>query len=339
MKTLKGRFIKTNILMAAISVAWVILVPVLLLFVYSLNRKDGLPVILQGVMGLFEGPGGSAGGVIGVYPVAGAFLIVFLVVITCIALSANLSRAVLLPIRELKRSAENIVEGSLGFDVMSCEDEELNDLCQAFEEIRKKLRENAEKEVRIEEERSVLMANISHDMRTPITTIKGYLEGIQDGVADSPEKLEKYLTTIYSKTLVLERLVDSITEYSELELGRMQYVFEFVDLTEYLKDLAEEYRMDVEELGLAFHTQFLDRQLTVVADRGKLKRVLDNLIGNSIKYNQEGGSISLQTQTDGRGALICVSDTGSGIKNEDIKSVFDGFYRGDAARDVYKRQV
>ena len=110
-----------------------------------------------------------------------------------------------------------------------------------------------------------------------------------------PEKQSRYLDTIYHKTLILERSLDNMTEYSELELGRMQYSFEYVDMTSYLKELMGDYKRDIELNGIRFEHNFLEEPLTVVADRSKLKRVLDNLISNAVKYNKDSGSICIST--------------------------------------------
>ncbi|MDD4583987.1 MAG: HAMP domain-containing sensor histidine kinase [Eubacteriales bacterium] len=335
MKSLKGRFIQTNIFMVIISAVLVLIVSLLLLFLFSVSEQDGFTYIIEGFREMFSGDFGVENSLV-LYVLAWAALVGVLILITCILLSANLSRAVLGPVKDLQRAAENIAEGNLDFEVLGCDDQELNELCHSFDQIRKKLKENALKELRVQEERNMLIANLSHDMRTPITSIKGYLEGIRDGVADSPEKTSRYLDTIYSKTLILEQMLDNITEYSELELGRMQYAFEYVDLTSYLKDWIEDYKMDIKEQGLQVRVNLIERPLMVVADRSKLKRVLDNLISNAVKYNKENGEVSIKTETDNKGALLCISDSGIGIKENDSKKVFDGFYRGDVSRSNIK---
>lgn len=336
MKSLKGHFMKTNILMIVISAALVIVMSFILVFVFSLSNPDGISRLLITAKDVFSGAVTSSN--VGIYYfIAWAFLTGMLVLITCLALSTNLARTVLAPINRLKTAAENIADGELDFDVLTSEDaEELAELCDSIEKIRKRLKENEIRELEQKEERNMLIANLSHDMRTPVTTIKGYIEGITDGIADTPEKQQKYLDTIYSKALVLERLLDGMTEYSELELGRMQYVFEFMDITEFLKDLSEEYRTEVETRGLTFDCRLADRGMIIMGDRNKLKRVLDNIVGNSIKYNRENGSVSILEEADERGVMITVSDTGMGIKKEDLARVFDGFYRGDSARTNIK---
>jgi len=336
MKSLKGHFLKTNILMIVISAALVIIMSFILIFVFSLSNHDGISRLIFTIKDVFSGAVTSSN--VGIYYfIAWAFLTGMLVLITCLALSTNLARTVLAPINRLKTAAENIAEGELNFDVLTSEDaKELAELCDSIEKIRKRLKENAVREVEQREERNMLIANLSHDMRTPVTTIKGYIEGITDGIADTPEKQQKYLDTIYSKALVLERLLDGMTEYSELELGRMQYAFEFVDMTAYLQKFAEEYRTEIETRELSFNCSLADTEMIVLADKNKLKRVLDNLIGNAVKYNKEGGSVTLTQESDKRGVMITVSDTGTGIKKEDLSRVFDGFYRGDSARTNIK---
>lgn len=336
MKSLKGHFAKTNILMIVISAALVITMSFILIFVFSLSNPDGFKTLFGTAKEVFSGSLERSQRYL-YYFIIWAVLTGFTVLVTCLALSTNLARTVLTPIHRLKEAAENIAEGELDFDVLTSGDaEELAELCNSIERIRKKLKENAEHEHFQKEERNMLVANLSHDMRTPVTAIKGYIEGINDGIADTPEKQKQYLDTIYNKALVLEKLLDGMTEYSELELGRMQYVFEFVDITEYLRNVAEEYSAEIETKGFVFESSLLEQSLTVVADRDKLKRVLDNLIGNAVKYNRKGGSISLTQETDGRGVLISVTDTGVGIQREDLNRVFDGFYRGDSARSNIK---
>ncbi|WP_051280263.1 sensor histidine kinase [Anaerovorax odorimutans] len=335
MQSIKGRFFRTNILMVIISAVLVLFVSLLLLFVFSVSERNGFLIIINGFEEVFHKDLGRDNTLI-IYLVFWAFLVGGLILLTCVLLSFNLSRSVLKPIKELQKAAINIIEGNLDFEILACEDLEINKLCQSFDQIRKKLKETADQQYRNKEERNMLMANLSHDMRTPVTTIKGYIEGIKDGVADTPEKQSRYLDTIYNKALILEKLLDNMAEYSELELGRMQFSFEYVNITSYLKDVVEDYKRDIELVGLDFEYKFLEQQLFVVADCSKLKRVLDNLISNAIKYNKQNGSIFMSTQTDGKGVLICISDTGNGISSENINKVFDGFYRGDASRSNIK---
>ena len=334
MKSLKGHFMKTNILMVLISAALVIIMSFIFVFIFSVIEPKGFERIMETAIGVFTG---KMSDTTVYYFIVWALVTGTLVLVTCMALTNNLAKSIIEPVTRLKKAAEDIADGELNFDVLTSEDgEELSGLCNSIEKIRCRLKENAERELAQTEERNMLIANFSHDMRTPVTTIKGYIDGIHDGIADTPEKQKKYLDTIYSKAIVLEKLLDNITMYSELECGRMQYVLEYIDITEYLKELAYEYESEVGACDLGFEAELSDKSMMIVGDRNKLKRVLDNLVSNAVKYNKEGGSVILTQETDGKGVLISVSDTGLGIAEKDINKVFDGFYRGDRARSNIK---
>lgn len=321
MKSFKGQLVKTNVIMVVISILVVAVASFVLFFVYSVAGELYLlqSILLIALTGILTGAG-------------------------CVAVSSELYGKVAKPLEAVRDAAENVAMGDLSFDVLTGADtEELQRLCEAVESIRRRLKESAANEVELEADRNMLIANLSHDMRTPVTTIKGYIEGINDGIANTPEKQKQYLDTIYAKTLVLERLLDNMSTYSEMELGRMQYVLEFVDIKAYMEDLAEEYGMDIEQAGLRFECELCGvpetvkgGELLVVADRGKLKRVLDNLISNAVKYNREDGTVRLSMETDGKGVFISVADTGMGISKADLPKIFEGFYRADAARTNIK---
>ena len=339
MKTLRGRVIRTNILMVVVSTVVVISTSLLLLLFLALRagEKGGIAEMLE-AFGIYwaGGTGPHSGSALPGYWVLWLALTCIIVIVICTALSINLLRHVLVPVTQLRSAAEQVAAGNLDFEMMTCEDKELDELCSSFELIRQKLKENTLRDKIAFDERSLLVANLSHDMRTPITVIKGYTEGLLDGIADTEEKQLQYLHTIYAKTVALENLVDHMTEYSELELGKLQYVFEFMEVTTFLEDISEEYRREIEGAGLTFATDFCNIPMEIVGDRNKLKRVLDNLISNAIKYNKAGGHIKLASQCDGSGVLISVSNTGAKIRPEDLTKIFDGFYRGDAARSEVK---
>ncbi len=337
MKSLKGHFWRTNILMILLSAVVVLVMSFILIFVLFFDNPDAL----IGITGKVENamsvghPGGHSN--LMLIFMSWGIVTVALVTLICVALTVNMSKKVLIPVSRLRNAAENIAAGNLNFDVLTSEEsEELAGLCDSMEKIRKRLKANAANELAAAEERNMLVASLSHDLRTPVTTIKGYVEGIRDGIADTPEKQARYLDTIYSKAIVLEKLVDNMSEYSELELGRMQYMFEFIDITMFLQDLADEYAVDIKEAGFEFNAELADETMQIVGDRNKLKRVIDNLISNAMKYNRQGGTITLSQQSDGKGVFIGVSDTGMGIAQADLSKVFDGFYRGDKARNNIK---
>ena len=259
-------------------------------------------------------------------------LLCLMVTGVCILLTSRLTGRITATLKTLRQAADNLRDGELDFQILSCDERELDELSHSLESVRQRLKAPAVAEAAAQEERGLLMANLSHDLRTPITAIKGYVEGIQDGIANTPEKQRHYLEIVYNISVILERLVRNMSDFSEYELGRMQYHFEYVEMGPFLRDLAEEYQVDVQQNGMTFTAQIPQGHYVVTADRSKLKRVLDNLVSNAIKYGRAGGAIALTAEEYERGLVIQVSDNGKGISAQALRHVFDSFFREDSAR-------
>ena len=174
------------------------------------------------------------------------FISLLLLAILLIGLLSYLvSRSVIKPIFVLKDATEKIKEGNLDFQIPVTSHDEIGQLNQGFEEMRKKLKESIEMQTQYEENRKELISNISHDLKTPITSIIGYVEGIKDGVANTPEKMDKYLTTIHTKARHMDTLIDELFLFSKLDLNRVPFQFETVELNMFMQELIEEMQMDL----------------------------------------------------------------------------------------------
>ena len=327
--TLRGLFLRTGLLMLVLSVLIGLALVAVMLTAFALGDPQGHSFV-QSMTRLVRSE--FAGRRILPYFVVGAVLLCLAVAGVCIALTTRLAARVAAPLRTLRRAADDLREGDLDFEILSCRERELDELCQSLENVRQRLKAAAKAEAAAQEERGLLMANLSHDLRTPVTAIKGYVEGIRDGVASTPERQAHYLDVVYAKTLVLEKLVGNMTDFSEYELGRMQYHFEYVELTAFLEDLCLEYRADAEQADMSFRQDIAAGPLHVTADRGKLKRVLDNLISNALKYGRAGGTVCLTAEVYRQGVVLEVADNGRGIGAQALGHVFDSFFREDAAR-------
>lgn len=246
------------------------------------------------------------------------------------------SRSIIKPLRALKRAAEEIKEGNLDFEVVPQSDDEIGELSRAFEEMRRKLKKSVDVQLQYEENRKELISNISHDLKTPVTAIKGYAHGIMDGVTNSPDKLDKYIRTIYTKAADMDRLIDELFLFSKLDLGKVPFQFETVDLGQYVQDCTQELQFDMEKKGVRFTLTELPKEpLLVTADRDKLRRVLLNIIENAVKYSDEGNCrITLTLREIDGHAVIQIKDTGQGISEEALPHIFDRFYRADPSRNT-----
>ncbi|MEK8127543.1 HAMP domain-containing sensor histidine kinase [Paenibacillus filicis] len=264
------------------------------------------------------------------------FAFIFILILTNGVLTYVVSRSIIRPLKALKRAAEEIKEGNLDFRVVPQSDDEIGELSRAFEEMRQRLKQSVELQLQYEENRKELISNISHDLKTPVTAIKGYVEGIMDGVTNSPDKLDRYVKTIYNKAVDMDRLIDELFLFSKLDLGKVPFQFETVDLGGYLQDCAQELQFDMEKKGVDFGLRELpEKKLLVQADREKLKRVLLNVIENAIKYSDKSGcTIRMAMQEMDGMAVIHIEDNGQGIPEEALPHIFDRFYRADPSRNT-----
>lgn len=287
-----------------------------------------------------------------------------IIIVTGTMLIVWLYHSIVKPLNILHIATMQIGTGNLDNPVRITTSDEIGELCRDFEEMRIRLKSILEERIKYEQDTRDMMSNISHDLKTPLTAIKGYAEGLIDGVAKTPDKQEQYLKTIIAKAVDMTYLVDELSLFAKIEQNALPYNFTAIDIGEYFDDCIEDIALDLESNKIkTVYENHTNADTLIIADPEQLKRVISNIAGNSVKYmDKKDGTVKIsirevipppispplyrQINEDGTDLIpikardefiqVEISDNGPGIDTKDLPFIFDRFYRADASRNSSK---
>lgn len=261
--------------------------------------------------------------------------IVGIFIIAIVVFSFITTQTIVKPINKIAQGADEIARGNLDYEIDYKSTNELGQTVESFNDMRRRLKESIESQKKAEKERQILVAGIAHDLRTPLTSAKGYAEGIIDGIADTPQKQMRYLHTICSSISETEKILDDLLTLSRLELQSYEINPTKVNVKEFFDDGAEEIKLMLE--GVNFDFEYNNRcsnDAEILIDADRFSRVINNIISNSVKYAKDGekGRVRLTLEEYEHSVIIEISDNGIGVDQKSLANIFDTMYRADPAR-------
>ncbi len=245
---------------------------------------------------------------------------------------------ILKPLREISSSAKGIIAGNYDLEVIRTYEKiigenEVGDLTFSFELMRDELKAKQVREEALKKSQQELISCISHDLKTPISTIKAYSEGLRDGIAKTPKSQMDYVNIIICKTDLLIGMINELLEYSNTQLNQLDISRQEVYFSEYFYAVMKELEVLVKQNGMDFSYEIKTSDMLLFIDTKRITEVLYNLVENSMKYiGEKQGKIVIEAEREGPYMLIKVKDNGNGISADDIPYVFDKFYRAEKSR-------
>lgn len=262
------------------------------------------------------------------------FIAVYLSVLLLIL--RRLDRDIVHPLQMLTHNTKLLAQGSLDENIPDEGISEINTLGKEIETLRLRLKEEIYRNERSADSRKFLISSMSHDLRTPITSLHGYLEGIIDGVADSEEKRRIYVKKALEKVDLINRMISDLLLYSKLDLNQVEFHPSYVKIAAYLKSfvLDSELYFRQGRKNITFESE-LKTDYSIFVDTSQFDRVMNNIVSNAYKYiPEEDGTVQIILRENSHAVIIEVRDNGSGISAEDLPKIFDRFYRCEKSRQI-----
>lgn len=268
------------------------------------------------------------------YGIIAFSVVIAVILITNQMLTRVIYNSIAVPLDALEYGVHQLRDGNLEYRIEYAGKDEFAGVCADFNEMAGRLLDMVNARQKDDENRRELIAGISHDLRTPLTSIISYVEGLEKGIATTPAAQKKYFYTIKNKAMDLEHIVSQLFLFSKLDVGEFPFKMERLDIGnevhKFVASISEEY----ERKGLRVVLDTVLQGCVVSVDAVQLRNVLTNILDNSLKYGRtENSIIRIACNADEQNAIITLTDNGLGVAEEALENLFTAFYRGDRARN------
>ncbi|MBN1523205.1 MAG: HAMP domain-containing histidine kinase [Spirochaetales bacterium] len=244
-------------------------------------------------------------------------------------MSVMIIRSINQSILFLSKATKKVAEGNLDFSLQTKGNDEFTSLSRSFEQMRRQLKEEFSR-------RSRFLMGVSHDLKTPLASITGYLEALSDGMAKTPQQQEKFISIMKEKSGILDQRISHLIEYVKMETGQWRLSLEKVNAAKFLADIAACYKDEAEIVKYEFAMYAdISPETCINMDKDLIVRVIENLVHNAVRYSGEHKNVVLKAETDEQTKTLClgIMNKGPGIKPEELELVFEPFYRTDSTRN------
>lgn len=257
------------------------------------------------------------------------------IILLCSQIATKLLiKKIMIPVNQLDIASKRVTTGYLSTPINYSGNDEFKNVCDSFDSMQLHLKEGIEKNNAYEKARREMISGISHDLRTPLTSVKGYIKGMIDGIANTDEKRNQYLKVAYKKACDMDILLEKLFYFSKLETGNMPLYKKPVNIYDYIEDYAEDKKFELKEKGIELNYEKKNyKEVFCSVDCQQIKRVFDNIIENTIKYAETNNIvINISANSNNDNVIIKLSDNGKGVDECKLKDIFEQFYRGDESR-------
>ena len=338
-KTVKRRIFISNALMVLVTLIIFLLINVAVIKVYSESIEQQLKnsaekiVDADGLEDLLEDFTIHRNDFVLLFFADGIFCIMVLVLVSQL-FTGNLVKHIMKPLAVLSDGAERIRNNDLTQEIQYVGNVEFENVCIAFNEMQKHILTEQEKNQRYEKSRTEMISGISHDLRTPLTAVRGTIKGLLDGIASTRRQQEKFLEAAYRRTGDMDALLNQLFYLSKLETGNMPIFLQTIELSAFVVNYVKTKQILLENESVEIIANTNGITANVSADPEQLQRVFDNLLENSMKYAETiPRKIKLTLTRKNEGFCICFMDNGKGVPEEKLPFLFEEFYRADESRN------